>query len=479
MRRRPGHSGSCSSRPGRWMPPVGAMSIPGRTRVATGSRRSCAIRASTGMKLSIATVRSAAISPKSSTRSPRPASKAWRSSRTICCRSTARPPMYAAASPISVLNHHLSSLSGTSRACRETPRERNFARAERKFDLMADSAATCCWSAPTCRQRVSAASAAPPPIFMRSASARRATASASVSRRSPGVGTYHDYRDAWEAVRRADHPAIGLVLDSFHIFARKTDLTPIRSIPRERIFLVQLADAPMLDMDSLSWSRHFRNFPGQGDLPLVDFMEALQATEFDGLLSLEIFNDQFRAGSASSVAVDGDVRCCSCSTSSCRPDPAAIGSDRKCLGTEFIEFAIDESGAPAFEALLREPRLCAFWCAQVQGGDALFPGRHQHRGQRRQGWLRPFLQHHPRHRRCAIGFGSKMPSRRSIAPSGCCDSRSVRRSALANSKSPPCAALAAASSISSTQDRALAGCGTSSSPRPAKMRPRRRRPHGG
>ena len=93
-----------------------------------------------------------------------------------------------------------------------------------------------------------------------------------------------DYRDAWEVVRRADHPAIGLVLDSFHIFARKTDLKPISSIPARPIFLVQLADAPLLDMDSLSWSRHFRSFPGQGELPLIDFMTALQATDFDGLL---------------------------------------------------------------------------------------------------------------------------------------------------------------------------------------------------
>ena len=106
-------------------------------------------------------------------------------------------------------------------------------------------------------------------------------------------------------MRRADHPAIGLVLDSFHTLARKTDLKAMRSIPRDRIFLVQVADAPVLDMDPLSWSRHFRNFPGQGDLPLLDFMEALQATGFDGALSLEIFNDQFRAGSARSVAVDG------------------------------------------------------------------------------------------------------------------------------------------------------------------------------
>jgi sugar phosphate isomerase/epimerase len=75
----------------------------------------------------------------------------------------------------------------------------------------------------------------------------------------------NDYRDAWEVVRRADHPSIGLVLDTFHILVRGTDLRPIRAVPKDRIFLVQVADAPLLDMDYLSWSRHYRCFPGQGD----------------------------------------------------------------------------------------------------------------------------------------------------------------------------------------------------------------------
>ena len=106
-------------------------------------------------------------------------------------------------------------------------------------------------------------------------------------------------------VRRADHPAIGLTLDSFHIFSRKTDLKAIRSIPGDKIVLVQLADAPWLDMDVINWSRHFRCFPGQGDFPLIDFMDAVSATGYSGILSLEIFNDQFRAGSPRGVAVDG------------------------------------------------------------------------------------------------------------------------------------------------------------------------------
>src|SRR5439155_15941501 len=56
----------------------------------------------------------------------------------------------------------------------------------------------------------------------------------------------NDYRDAWEVVRRASHPAVGLVLDTFHILARNTDLGAIRAIPADKIFLVQVADAPLL-----------------------------------------------------------------------------------------------------------------------------------------------------------------------------------------------------------------------------------------
>lgn len=168
----------------------------------------------------------------------------------------------------------------------------------------------------------------------------------------------NDYRDAWEVVRRTNHPAVGLVLDSFHILARKTDLTAIRSIPRDRISLVQMADAPLLDMDYLSWSRHYRCFPGQGDLSIDAFVDALQATGFDGLLSLEIFNDRFRAGSARSVAVDGQRSLLFMLDQLQRrtrvpvPGLPALPPRGICQGVEFVEFAMEERGAKAFEQAL-------------------------------------------------------------------------------------------------------------------------------
>ena len=114
-----------------------------------------------------------------------------------------------------------------------------------------------------------------------------------------------DHRDAWEIVRRADHPRVGLILDSYHTLARGIDPDSIRSIPGDRIFFLQLADAPGIDMDLLYLSRHYRNMPGEGDLDLPAFMAAVGATGYAGPLSLEIFNDQFRRSNAHLVARDG------------------------------------------------------------------------------------------------------------------------------------------------------------------------------
>jgi len=160
-----------------------------------------------------------------------------------------------------------------------------------------------------------------------------------------------DHRDAWEIVRRADHPRVGLILDSFHTLARRIAPETIRAIPGDKIFIVQLADAPLIDMDPLYWSRHFRNMPGQGDLPVVDFMRAVMATGYAGALSLEVFNDQFRGGSPKAIAADGHRSLVYLMDQVRRAEPAlAIEApempDRGDVeGIEFIEFTADEADA--------------------------------------------------------------------------------------------------------------------------------------
>ncbi|MFC3068872.1 bifunctional sugar phosphate isomerase/epimerase/4-hydroxyphenylpyruvate dioxygenase family protein [Phenylobacterium soli] len=113
------------------------------------------------------------------------------------------------------------------------------------------------------------------------------------------------YGHVWEIVRRAAHSHLGVILDSFHTLALGDGVEGIAHIPGEKIFFVQLADAPLLKMDVLSWSRHFRCFPGQGDFDVAAFAAKAIEAGYTGPLSLEIFNDEFRATAPSRTARDG------------------------------------------------------------------------------------------------------------------------------------------------------------------------------
>ncbi|MGO1768666.1 MAG: bifunctional sugar phosphate isomerase/epimerase/4-hydroxyphenylpyruvate dioxygenase family protein [Microbacterium sp.] len=103
-----------------------------------------------------------------------------------------------------------------------------------------------------------------------------------------------DYREAWRLVRAADRDNLGVCLDSFHILSRGHDPAAIEEIPGEKIFFLQLADAPSLEMDVLQWSRHHRLFPGEGDFDLTTFLGHVLRAGYGGPLSLEVFNDTFR-----------------------------------------------------------------------------------------------------------------------------------------------------------------------------------------
>ena len=100
--------------------------------------------------------------------------------------------------------------------------------------------------------------------------------------------------DAWDIVRRADHPAVGLAVDTFHVLARGDDASALAGIPGDRIAFLQVADAPLLDMSVLEWSRHHRCFPGQGMLDVEGVVAAVLEAGYRGPVSLEVFSDVVR-----------------------------------------------------------------------------------------------------------------------------------------------------------------------------------------
>ncbi len=155
---------------------------------------------------------------------------------------------------------------------------------------------------------------------------------------------------AWRIVQAAGHPALGLIVDSFHTLALDDDPAGLAEVPGDRIFYVQLADAPRLSMDVLSWSRHHRSFPYQGDLPVDGFVRAVLASGYQGPLSLEVFNDHFRAAPARMIARDG-LRSLILAEA-LATGPAALPALPEVEGIEFLEFAVDAGASEALAAAL-------------------------------------------------------------------------------------------------------------------------------
>ncbi|GAA3162699.1 sugar phosphate isomerase/epimerase and 4-hydroxyphenylpyruvate domain-containing protein [Blastococcus jejuensis] len=161
---------------------------------------------------------------------------------------------------------------------------------------------------------------------------------------------------AWEAVRRADHPALGLCLDSFHVLSRGGDPAGFGAVPADKLFFLQLADAPRLEMDVLQWSRHHRLFPGQGAFDLPGFLGAVLAAGYTGPLSLEVFNDVFRQSDPRRAAVDAMRSLLwleeSLAHRSPGAAPGAIPPPPALTGHSFAELAVDGVSGPQLAGAL-------------------------------------------------------------------------------------------------------------------------------
>jgi 4-hydroxyphenylpyruvate dioxygenase len=182
---------------------------------------------------------------------------------------------------------------------------RNLDRAERKFDVMQELGAgmmlVCSNASPQAIDDDARAAAQ-----LHALAERAARRGISIGYEALAWGTrVNTYGHAWRIVELAQHPHLGLILDSFHTLALGDDPAGIARIPGDRIFFVQLADAPRLKLDVLSWSRHFRCFPGQGDFDVAGFLAAALRAGYAGPISLEVFNDDFRASPTRPTAIDG------------------------------------------------------------------------------------------------------------------------------------------------------------------------------
>jgi 4-hydroxyphenylpyruvate dioxygenase len=232
----------------------------------------------------------------------------------------------------------------------ENQRARLLDRAERKFDVMeqlgTDLVLVC-----SNTQAASVDDDARAAADLRAMAERAAARGMRVGYEALAWGrNVNRWGHGWRIVQAADHPALGLIVDSFHTLAIGDDPDGIAGLPGDRVFFVQLADAPLLSMDVLSLSRHYRNFPGQGELDVARFLRAVAASGYTGPLSLEVFNDSFRSAPSRMIGRDG-LRSLALVEAEAGlvplPPPPQIN------GVEFVEFAVDEVTGEALGGMLR------------------------------------------------------------------------------------------------------------------------------
>ena len=118
----------------------------------------------------------------------------------------------------------------------------------------------------------------------------------------------NEFTTAWDVICRADCPNLGIGLDSFHIFAAKTELDAIEDLDPNKIFLVQLSDFMWHDTptfeERMTTARTFRVFPGEGvhSAELADLVLRLDRIGYRGDYSFEVFNDDYQQLPLATVA---------------------------------------------------------------------------------------------------------------------------------------------------------------------------------
>jgi sugar phosphate isomerase/epimerase len=110
---------------------------------------------------------------------------------------------------------------------------------------------------------------------------------------------------AAELVSAADHPAAGLVADIWHLERGPSTLADLAEIPGNRVFAVELNDAPEPQSADLFQDtiRH-RVLCGSGVFDVAGFVETLQQIGFPGPWGVEILSDVHRQRPLREALVD-------------------------------------------------------------------------------------------------------------------------------------------------------------------------------
>lgn len=163
---------------------------------------------------------------------------------------------------------------------------------------------------------------------------------------------------ALEFIEAVDSPHLGLALNSHFTIAAGGQAKRLRGIPGERVFHVQLSDAPAPVFDITLSKNQSGLLPGQGVLNLANFVRVVARLGYEGPWSISLTgataeggrDNHARDGYRALVSLLDEVA----QTEPALPRPAPDLPPRvHPTGFEFVEFAVDDACRERLTGLLR------------------------------------------------------------------------------------------------------------------------------
>jgi 2-keto-myo-inositol isomerase len=100
-----------------------------------------------------------------------------------------------------------------------------------------------------------------------------------------------DVAGAWAVVQEANRPNLGIIVDTAHFYAGGSTLESIRQVNPKQLVVLHINDVE--DVAKPDITDGHRLYPGEGVIPLQDILGAVRATRWDGVLSVELFREEY------------------------------------------------------------------------------------------------------------------------------------------------------------------------------------------
>src|SRR6266852_2678028 len=112
-----------------------------------------------------------------------------------------------------------------------------------------------------------------------------------------------DVAGAWAIVQQAN---LGIIVDTAHFYAGGSTLESIKEVDPNRLVVLHINDVE--DVPKPDITDGHRLYPGEGVIPLQDILGAIRATGWDGVLSVELFREEYWRQDPLAVASEAKAR---------------------------------------------------------------------------------------------------------------------------------------------------------------------------